>query len=165
MNDVQQFWKGKTLNFEEVKNTKIKDLIKNNKRIGIFMKESNNSNEIISTEKYLHEKWDISGHSGDTKKFTEFLIADIRKSSNIEKNNYFVLQANPNNNKNAMFESVLKNDKNSLEKWQTEFMNSVHEFILRTMEGKENEWRINAINIDFHEITEVTKLALKLNGI
>jgi len=83
--------------------------------------------------------------------------------ANANRTHFYVLQANPNNNKNAMFKSVVEADGQSLESWQRPFMEKISSLVLDTV-SKNPKIRINSVNADFHEISKVTELCLALNG-
>lgn len=156
-----KFWEDKTITAEDLYQTPLDTLVQQNRRFGLFMEKSN-SPQVISTETHLHEQWDPSGHSGNTALFSEFLKEDMKNHATQEKH-FYVLQANPNNNQDAMFESVLNRDNQSLESWQSHFMKTIRDLVRNTI-SENPKIRINSINADFQEISKVTELALSLNG-
>lgn len=129
----------------------------NNHRLALFM--SIESPKVINSSKFLCENWGTAGDSGNLSEYTKWMTQDVKHFAT-KRDRYYVLQANPNNNPNNMFDSVLQNDVGEgLFGFEYPFLRDLAPFVL-SIKNIAHGARICAVSTDFMHTARVTEVAL-----
>jgi hypothetical protein len=117
---------------------------------------------VIASGAHLYENWGAAGDSGDLGAYVEWMRQDVRENAT-RHDRYYVLQANPNNNKFAMFDSVLGRGRadGGLYALIYPLLRELPGFVLDAVRTIRHA-RINAISTDFIYEARVVETAIAL---
>lgn len=158
-------------------------------RVVVFMgggvAQSQLPSGVCASASTMIENWNDEMESGNPEDAAEWLAEDVAQNADQSalapaQRRFFVMQANPNNAMNNMFEQVQVaaaaaasgggNDGGgpfSLLEWERGFLLGLGELVRTSLDpsGKNPNATINGISTDFLELAEVTRLALFVGGL
>lgn len=149
----------------ELRELTLGELVAQGKRVALFSrhvaKAEGSIPTLIDSTVHLCENWGAAGDSGNLEEYKSWLRGDIAEFAT-RRDRYYVLQANPNNNAPAMYQSVLDDAVGTgLYGMEYSLMRGLAPFVLEALRDVPHA-RINAISTDFIYEARVTELALAL---
>jgi len=119
---------------------------------------------VIPSSEALAEDWDDVMASGDLDASRAWLVRDVHEKA-AHHNRFYVMQANPNNNEELMYQAMIAGrGPQSNKAFLAPFLNSLGDLVMGAVSSSPAS-RINVVSTDFLNVSRPYDIAMKLMGL